>query len=531
MRRFVAALALSALLLMASAAAAIGPAHQVTLDRTVRYLQEAQQGNGGFGGSGEPSQITSAWTALALAAAGINPQDQARPGGVDAYAYLVSHYRQGIEESECAPVACTTTFERELMVANASGTSPHDFGGVDLVRELLARARPDGAFPHVPGGQPGVNDTIFAIFALAPIQEPAAEAAIQPAADWIEAAQHGNGGWAWSAGSSQDEVDMTGAAIQALVAAGRTGGAAVRDGIAYLRAAQNRDGGSPEFPGNPESNVASTAWAVQAIWAVGENPEDWRTGSGEATEEPLDYMESLQEPDGHIRWKRSQDLNGVWMTAYTTPAFSGHYWPIPFVPLAVETSPAQDPGRGGEGAGAGVIAGGGGRGAPLFSRPRPQSRGKTPGGARVIGDEGSRPADHSESRRGDNAMQPAGIAKREPSAAEVAPAAPPEVVGTKEAGSGTTGDGNGGSAAARDLASGTKGSGGGADGPGDEVSGVLVGQRGTPFFGAPGLRGAAAGEGDGLWLAAGIGAAALLAALLGARAERRRQETLPGVPA
>ncbi len=523
MSRLLAILALSALLL-ATAAAAVSPAHQATLDRTVRYLQEAQQGNGGFGGSGEPSQITSAWTALALAAAGINPQDQARPGGVDAHAYLVAHYRQGIEESECAPIACTTTFERELMVVNASGTNSHDFGGVDLVRELLARARPDGSFPHVPGGQPGVNDTIFAIFALAPVGEPTAQAAIQPAASWIEAAQHDNGGWAWSAGSARDEVDMTGAAIQALVAAGRAGSAAVREGISYLRGAQNPDGGFPEFPGNPESNVASTAWATQAIWAVGENPEGWRSGSGEATEEPLDYMESLQQPDGHIRWKRSQDLNGIWMTAYSTTAYTGNVWPIPVAPRAIEVPPAeQQPGQGGEGGrlGAGVIAGGGGRGAPLFSRPKPQSRGKTPGGARVIGDDGARPSNRSKSRRGENARSPAGIAKREPSSAEVAAAAP-AVVGTADAGPGAAGDGDGGSAAARALAS----EGDGSGGHGGEVTGVLVGSRGTPFFGAPGLRGAGAGDGPRTALA--IGATAVLLALLGVWVERRRSRPFAG---
>jgi prenyltransferase beta subunit len=528
-RRLVASVVLGAMLLAATAAAAINPTHQATLDRTVLYLQEAQQDNGGFGGSGEPSQITTAWTALALAAAGINPRDQARSGGVDAHSYLVSHYRQGIEESECAPIACTTTFERELMVVNTAGTDPHDFGGVDLVRELLNRARPDGSFSHVPDGQPGVNDTVFAIFALAPIGEAAAQAAIQPAADWIETAQHANGGWAWGATSTRDEVDMTGAAIQALVAAGRTGGTAVQEGIGYLRAAQNGDGGFPEYPGNPESNVASTAWAVQAIWAVGDNPEVWRTGSGEATEEPLDYMESLQEPDGHIRWKRSQDLNGVWMTAYTTPAFAGHFWPIPFVPLAIETPLSPPPEPGGSNAGASVIAGGGGRGAPLFSRPKPQSRGRTPGGARVIGDGGARPTSHSESRRGDNARQPAGIAEREPSAAEVS--SPPAVVGTTEAGSGTTGDENGGFSAARDHDSGGKGSEGGGEQAGDEVTGLVVGSHGAPFFGAPGLRGEPADDRDGFWAALGIGAAALLAGLLGARAERRRPPTLPGVPA
>jgi Squalene-hopene cyclase C-terminal domain/Prenyltransferase and squalene oxidase repeat len=509
-------LALSGIVLATAALAATAapaPEREAALDRTVRYLQESQLPNGGFGASGEPSQISSAWTALALAAAGINPQDQARPGGADAYSYLVSHYRQGVEETECAPIACTTTLERELMVVNASGTSPHDFGGVDLVAELLARAEPDGSFPHVPGGGPGVNDTIFAIFALAPVNE--AQAPIQRAADWIEAAQLDNGGWSWHAASSQDEVDMTGAAIQALVAAGRPASPAVEAGLAYLRAAQNADGGFPEHPGNPESNVASTSWAVQAIWAVGENPEEWRGGSGEQAEEPLDYLESLQQPDGHIRWKRSRDLNGVWMTAYVAPAFAGQFWPIPAAPRAVQSPPAeQQAAQGGDGADrSGVLAGGGGRGAPLFSRPRPQSRGRTPGGARVIGDEGARPTDRSTSRRGENAIQPAGTLVREPSAAGAAPA----VVGEGGGGS-SSGDG-----------AGVQGTRGGE--AGETVTGTLVGGRGKSFFGAPGLRGAAPDGGDGARTALGIAAAALLLGLLGASIERRVPWMLRGAPA
>ena len=52
-------------------------------------------------------------------------------------------------------------------------------------------------------------------------------------------------------------------------------------------------------------------------------PQTWRTHGGGPSEEPLDYMASLQEPDGHLRWRRSQDLNGIWMTAYSAPAFAG----------------------------------------------------------------------------------------------------------------------------------------------------------------------------------------------------------------
>jgi prenyltransferase beta subunit len=515
-RRLAPILALAALLLVASAAAAPNSAREAALDRTVRYLQEAQQPNGGFAASGEPSQITSAWTALALAAAGINPKDQSRAGGVDAFAYLAFHYRQGIEESECAPIACTTTIARELMVVNAAGAEPHDFGGVDLVSGLLGRARSDGSFPHVPDGQPGVNDTIFAIFALAPIQEPAAQATIGPAADWVATAQHGNGGWAFASGA-RDEVDMTGAAVQALIAAERPESTAVQKGIAYLRAAQNPDGGFPEYPGNLESNAASTCWAVQAIWAAGQNPESWRTASGE---EPLGYLESLQEPDGHIRWKRKQDLNGVWMTAYCAPAFAGHAWPFPAAPRSNRPIPPAKSGQGeGNQSGDGVIAGGGGKGAPLFSRPRPQSKGRTPGGARAVRDRGAEARNHSETRRGANTEQPTATQSSEAtSAAEDAGASEATAPGPATVSAG-------GERPSQGLASADRGSAG--NGAGQEVTGTLIGSlapgQGDLHFGAPGLHGAGGEEDDEKTTAIAIGGTALLLALGGAGWERRRQ--------
>lgn len=518
MRRLLTIVALGALLLAAAASAATAPndKNQAALDRTVRYLQDVQGPDGGFGGTvgARSDSMFSAWVALALAAAGINPQDQKRPGGTDVYAYLTTHYGQAVAEGECAPVACTTALERELMVVNASGTNPRDFGGVDLVAELIARADEDGAFPHEPGAVPGVNDTIFAIFALAPIQEPAAQGRIQRAADWIEAAQHESGGWHWDVTSAIDEVDMTGAAIQALVAAGRRHGEAVSEGLEYLHRAQNPDGGFPARPGDSASNVASTAWAAQAIWAAGENPESWRTASGA---EPLGFMESLQAPDGHILWKQDTDSFGIWMTAYVTPAFSGHHWPIPAPPRAV--APAVPPAANG-----GVTAGGGGRGARPFSRPKPQSRGRTAGGARVL--RSRDPVDHSRTRRGENREQPGGTYAEEASASSAAAVPLSEEESAAAVSAGGTGSAAGASAA-RALA-GESGNGGGAGG--GAVTGLLVGDGGKPVFGAPGLRAAADEETD-PGVAIAIGAMALLAALAGVWLERRRFWALRGVPA
>jgi hypothetical protein len=494
------------------------PVNQARLDRTIRYLQEAQNPDGGFGGDSgrESGQGFSAWVALALAAGGINPRCQARPGGADAFTFLVNHFPQGLEEELSYPRLPTTAFERELMVVNASGADPHSFAGYDLVKEILARARPDGSFPFVTGGQGEINDTVFAIVALAPIDEPEAQATIQHAADWLITQQDDDGGWAWEVKGAPTEADLTGAAIQALRAAGRADTKAEQRGLQYLRGMQDADGGFPEFPGEPESNVASTAWATQGIWAAGQDPETWVDNGND----PLSYMASLQQADGHIRWKASQDLNGVWMTAYVAPALAGQTWPIP-APSCSPAPPSSPPRPGqGEGtqSGQGTIAGGGGRGAPLFSRPKPQSRGRTSGGARVINDENLHPSDHFETRRGENARQPAGIETAEPSAGQDENGAVPSPVGGGSDGGPSSGSNGQGAGAA--LASA-----GGRPGAGQEVTGTVIGTAsgldGGLAFGAPGPHSAGADEER--WLALSIGGAVLLLVLGGAQWERRRE--------
>jgi hypothetical protein len=563
-----AALALAALAIAFAALASAGaanPSNQLLLDSTVRFLQESQRPSGGFAPAGKkPSQSISAWVALALAAAGVNPRDQARCG-VDAHAFLEGNFRAGFREELAWPDVATTAFERELLVVNATGTDPHGFAGFDLAAEILSRQLADGSFPYVPGGRGEVNNTIFAILSLSPVHEPAAEAAIEAAAEWLITQQNDDGGWDYSVKESPSEVDMTGAAIEALNAAGRPNTEAQQEAFEYLRDAQSSDGGFPARPRSErESNVASTAWAVQAIWSAGGNPETWLTGSGEATEEPLDYMESMQQPDGHIRWRQSSDMNGIWMTAYVAPAFAGQALPIPTAPRSVGAVPVsafpsscEEPGPGGEALQTeveespedGVIAGGGGNGAPLFSRPRPQSKGKTPGGARVLHNGHLDPINHSKIRRGANTKQPRGTESAEATAAEP-PGEEAEAVG---AGAGPGGSGSGAVEASSGVAgtspraaaagSGSSGSrfrsGGpsppaprGGEASGRRVNGVVVGgtegasEPGALAFGAPGLRGAGAGTEQSQWVAIAIAGIALLLALWGAQHERRRQELI-----
>jgi hypothetical protein len=550
------ALAIFGALSATALAGVAGPTHQASLDKTVRFLQNSQQLNGGFAAGGEPGQGTSAWVALALAAVGINPQDQALPCGSTVSAFLTSHFREGLREEEAWPGTATTAFERELLVVDAAGTSPHDFAGFDLVAEILGRQLPDGSFPHVPHGQGGVNDTIFAILALSPIHEPEAEAAIQRGAEWLIAQQNEDHGWYFSRRGPISEVDMTAAAIQALVAAGTPDGEtqqlavaeAQEKGLEYLKEAQLPDGGFPALPNSErESNVASTAWAVQGLWAAGLNPETWTVGSGAEAREPLNYLESMQDPaDGHERWRASQDLNGIWMTAYVTPALAGQALPIPVAARSGGGRPScKEPGQGGESPqpGNGVIAGGGGDGAPFFSRPKAGSKGKTPGGARIVHNKGHRARNQSKTRRGDNAAQPTGTETEEASASEGEASAVASSVGS------ASGGGPGGSSAAGvsggespepsptagdpqlpaalvEAASRPAGQSGG-----HEVTGTVIGSASSPpggnlAFGAPGLHSAGAGGDREQWIAVGIGVAALLMAMGGALWERRRLEAI-----
>jgi hypothetical protein len=512
-----------------------GPAHRASLDKTVRFLQDSQQLNGGFSRGGEPSQGTSAWVALALAAVGINPQDQALPCGSTVYTFLTNHFREGFEEEIpwSERKIATTAFERELLVVDAAGTDPHDFSGFDLVDEILKRKLPNGSFPYTEGGRGEVNDTIFAILALSPIAEPSAEAAVARGAEWLLTEQNDDGGWYFSVRGPTSEVDMTGAAIEALVAAGapetETQQAAVEkaqdEGFEYLEKAQLPDGGFPALPKTErESNVASTAWAVQGIWATGQNPEDWAIGSGAEAAEPLDYLESMQDPvDGHERWKASQDQNGIWMTAYVTPALAGQALPVPIAarsqagpPRCQEATPKTE---------TGVIAGGGGEGAPFFSRPKAESKGRTPGGARIVHGKGIQPRDHSATRRGPNTTQPQGTETEEPSKSG-GEAAAVTGGGGDSSQPGTSAENH--PAAAIAKAAGRPSS---SDG-GHEVTGTVIGSSsasgGKLAFGAFGLHSSGAGgEGEGDRVAIGIGLCALVLAGGASQWERRRKVVLP----
>ncbi len=113
-------------------AAASAAQDQQRLDRTVRYLQDVQHKDGGFGERGSNPSF-SFWAAMALASAGINPRDQfKKPDGKSVYTYFTRH-TDGLTQS--------TDYARLILVARAAGTSPRRFGPIDPVARLLRLQR------------------------------------------------------------------------------------------------------------------------------------------------------------------------------------------------------------------------------------------------------------------------------------------------------------------------------------------------------------------------------------------------------
>jgi hypothetical protein len=152
-----------------------------------------------------------------------------------------------------------------------------------------------------------------------------------------------------------------------------------------------------------------------------------------------------------------------------------------------------------------VIADGGASGAALFSRPKPQSKGETPGGVRLLSSYHQKSA-KKHRREPDLHHRASTVRAVEPSA--------------RAASSGSAG------------ANAPSTAGGGAQqASGQEIKGVLIAPSSTHSQdavdpGAPGFHSAGAGGNQTPWLAIGIAGGLSLCTLLGSQLERRRTQVI-----
>jgi len=311
----VAALALVCALVAPAPAAALSS----TSERAVRYLERAQNSDGGFGGAPRQSSnsLFTGWSALGLAAAGRNPGDVRA-----SRRSIIDHMRANVRG-----LNDTGELERTILVLGAARVSPRGFGGRDLIAELQRRRRPDGSFEQQ------VNLTAFGVLALRAGGASAGAPPVRDAARWLGGEQNPDGGFGIG-GASGSDPDSTGAVLQALAAAGGAGTRAVRRAVGYLRRVQHSDGGFANLPSGA-SNAQSTSWAVQGLVAAGRNPDRLRR-SGRS---PLAYLRSLQAADGSIRYSRTGAQTPVWVTAQALTALERA--PFPLDPVARRRRPAR----------------------------------------------------------------------------------------------------------------------------------------------------------------------------------------------
>jgi energy-coupling factor transport system substrate-specific component len=281
-----------------------------SLGGELSYLASAQNADGGFGAAPgqDSSELYTGWAAIGLAAAGRDPASVRRNG----------HSLLDALRGEVATLDGLGDAERTILAARACGASPYSFAGRNLVAEVLGARERDRSFDEQ------VNLTAFAIFALRAAGHSQNFAPIREAAGWIEHQQNSDGGFGFGAGGSPSDVDDTGAALQALAAAGARDKRSLDAAIDYLIRSQSPDGGFPQRYGG-ESNAQSTAWALQGLIAGGRAPGSVRRGGSRT---PVGYLESLEAPGGSVRYSRTNAQTPVWVTAQALVALAGKTFPV-----------------------------------------------------------------------------------------------------------------------------------------------------------------------------------------------------------
>ena len=288
-------------------------ANNALIARGVSYLEGAEKADGGFGAESrsESTGMYTAWVAVALASSGKSPLSLRRDG----------HDLLSVLGADVSSLKDAGDIERTMLALHACGLPAGRLAGDDLLAALMKRRERDGSF------EGKVDSTAFAILALRAAGEGASSPVISSAAHWLSAQQNRDGGFNFGVKGGESDVDDTGAAMEALVAAGgsvRNGGHVeleLERATKYLRSAQNGDGGFPQMTGE-ESNAQSTAWAVQGLIAAG------TLGDFTGSRSPIAYLEGLVAPNGSVDYAKGNAQTPVWVTAEVVPALAGRALPV-----------------------------------------------------------------------------------------------------------------------------------------------------------------------------------------------------------
>ena len=297
----------------------------------LQFIRDRQTPSSGSIGSFS----TSAWAILAFSAAGETTDVQSEYGRSIA-GYLASH--PALPGNEFV-IATLEDLARTSLAVSTLGSDPTNFGGVNYL--TMVKSYHDGVQFDDPAS---VRDDAFGILALVACGDPNATTMVDRSKDYIVSNQNEDGGWSKiieeptqnaTEGNTTDgnatngnttleitsDMRTTSFAIQALVAAGEPPNSGViTNASAFLRRNLGCDGNF--------SNAITTAYVIQAIVATGENPLDWRNEGINNSKSPIEYLLSLQQPDGSFKYTRTTVFFPIDITAKVIPALAASPLPV-----------------------------------------------------------------------------------------------------------------------------------------------------------------------------------------------------------
>jgi len=289
------------------------------IEKAVSYLESIQNEDGSVG-----SYSDSAWVAIALSAAGIDPGGWGKPSIMD--------YLKNNPDELIGSFNLPADLARNILAAVAADQDPYSFGhGNDIVRDGNYVA---ALLDTYDGSQFGVADSInedcWAIIALSGAGYSSSDEIITSTAEFIKSNRGIDNGWSWAAPLNEyyyeSDPDNTAAAIMALICAGEASSSTyIASGLEYLKGVQQSSGG---FSSYGVQNTGSTAWVISALNAIDQDPLEWNVEQNN----PVAFLIDMQADDGSFAFA-SPLPEGYFampekMTADSIIALTGSSYPV-----------------------------------------------------------------------------------------------------------------------------------------------------------------------------------------------------------
>ncbi|MBI5022811.1 MAG: hypothetical protein HZC05_01425 [Candidatus Magasanikbacteria bacterium] len=230
------------------------------------------------------------------------------------------------------------SYPRHTLAFLASGMAGSD----NTVQNLISKIKSAECYKNNKYGLNGINDDVFALFALLATDTPANELIANDILATIIADQTADGAFTWAGWAS---ADITGAAVNALQYA-KNKGATIDQNIftkakAYLKSQQLADGGW----GFGVSDPLTTGWAMMGVNSLNEGQTDWTNSQNK---NPWSVLTEQLKTDGYYESAWAPGIVDWFGTKHAVPALLGKSWPIILTPKPQPTpAPANSGGVGG----------------------------------------------------------------------------------------------------------------------------------------------------------------------------------------